>query len=31
MMNTPTRELHETLIRLCNGIVTAWERWLSKQ
>ena len=31
MMNTPTKELHEALIRLCKGIITAWERWLSKQ
>ena len=31
MMNTPTRELHETLIRLCKGIIKAYETWLSKQ
>lgn len=30
-MNPVTRELHETLIRLVKGIVSAWEKWLSKQ
>jgi hypothetical protein len=27
-MNVPTRKLHEQLIRLVKGIITAWELWL---
>lgn len=27
-MNPATRTLHEQLIRLVKGIVTAWETWL---
>lgn len=30
-MNTATKELHETVIRLLKGVLTAWEKWLSKQ
>lgn len=30
-MNSATRELHETVIRLLKGVLTAWEKWLSKQ
>lgn len=30
-MSPATRELHEALIRLCKGILKAWESWLSKQ
>ena len=30
-MSPATRELHETIIRLVKGIVTAWERWLKAQ
>lgn len=30
-MTPQTRELHEALIRAVKGMVTAWERWLSKQ
>lgn len=26
-----TRELHATIIRLCKGIISAWERWLQQQ
>lgn len=26
-----TKELHETVIRLLKGVLTAWEKWLSKQ
>ena len=29
-MKQHTRELHESLIRLAKGMITAWERWLSK-
>jgi hypothetical protein len=31
MMTTPTRELHETLIRLLKGMIKAYETWLSRQ
>ena len=30
-MSETTRELHETVIRLLKGVLTAWEKWLSKQ
>jgi hypothetical protein len=30
-MNAITKELHETLIRLLKGCLTAWEKWLGKQ
>ncbi len=30
-MNAATRELHDALIRLCKGIIKAWEVWVSKQ
>ena len=30
-MNTVSKELHDTLIRLLKGCLTAWEKWLSKQ
>jgi len=30
-MNSATRELHEAVIRLLKGVLTAWEKWLSKQ
>lgn len=30
-MKPETKELHETVIRLCKGILSAWEKWLSKQ
>jgi hypothetical protein len=30
-MNQITKELHETLIRLLKGCLSAWERWLGKQ
>lgn len=30
-MNQNTRELHETVIRLLKGVLTAWEKWLAKQ
>lgn len=30
-MSPTTRELHETIIRLLKGILTAWERWLKNQ
>lgn len=26
-----TKELHETVIRLLKGVLTAWEKWLAKQ
>jgi len=26
-----TKELHQTLIRLIKGCVSAWERWLQQQ
>ena len=30
-MSPNTKELHETVIRLLKGVLTAWEKWLSKQ
>jgi hypothetical protein len=30
-MSPTTRALHEALIRLCKGILKAWETWLSQQ
>ena len=30
-MNPATKELHETVIRLLKGVLTAWEKWLTKQ
>lgn len=30
-MKPHTRELHESLLRLAKGMVTAWERWLVKE
>jgi hypothetical protein len=30
-MHPTTKELHETLIRLLKGCLSAWERWISKQ
>ena len=27
-MHPATRKLHETLIRLVKGMITAWEQWL---
>lgn len=30
-MNPTTKELHQTLIRLLKGCLSAWERWLEKQ
>lgn len=30
-MNPATRELHETIIRLLKGAVSAWEKWLKQQ
>lgn len=30
-MTDATREFHETVIRLLKGVLTAWEKWLSKQ
>lgn len=30
-MNPATKALHETLIRLAKGAITAWEQWLHKQ
>ena len=30
-MTANTRELHETIIRLLKGVLSAWEKWLSKQ
>lgn len=30
-MTPATKELHETVIRLLKGVLTAWEKWLSKQ
>lgn len=30
-MSDSTRALHEALIRLCKGVITAWEKWLSQQ
>lgn len=30
-MTPATRELHETVIRLLKGVLTAWEKWLKAQ
>lgn len=30
-MNPPTKALHEALIRLAKGAITAWENWLHSQ
>lgn len=30
-MSPHTVTLHETLIRLAKGMITAWEKWLSGQ
>ncbi len=30
-MSPATKALHETLIRLAKGAITAWEQWLHKQ
>lgn len=30
-MNPATRKLHEQVIRLCKGILSAWEDWLKAQ
>ncbi len=30
-MSPTTKTLHETLIRLAKGVITAWEQWLQKQ
>lgn len=30
-MKDATRELHEALIRLAKGAITAWEKWLARQ
>ena len=30
-MNQATKHLHEALIRLAKGAITAWETWLQKQ
>lgn len=30
-MNQSTKELHEVLIRLLKGCISAWEKWLDKQ
>lgn len=30
-MSPATKELHETVIRLLKGVLTAWEKWLAKQ
>lgn len=30
-MSPATRELHETIIRLLKGVLTAWEKWLKSQ
>lgn len=30
-MSPITKELHETLIRLIKGCISAWERWLQQQ
>lgn len=30
-MSQTTKELHQTLIRLLKGCLSAWERWLEKQ
>lgn len=30
-MSAATRILHETLIRMAKGCISAWEKWLEKQ
>ncbi len=30
-MTSQTKTLHEALIRLAKGAITAWENWLQKQ
>lgn len=30
-MSDTTRKLHQTLIRLAKGMISAWEEWLKKQ
>lgn len=30
-MNNSTRELHQTLIRMLKGCISAWEKWLAAQ
>lgn len=30
-MSEATRALHEALIRLAKGAISAWEKWLSQQ
>ena len=30
-MNPATRELHQTIIRLLKGVLSAWEKWLKSQ
>ena len=30
-MNPATLRLHETMIRLLKGVITAWEEWLKSQ
>jgi len=30
-MNPATAKLHETLIRLIKGVISAWEEWLKAQ
>ncbi len=30
-MKPATKALHEALIRLAKGAITAWEQWLQKQ
>jgi hypothetical protein len=30
-MTAATLALHETLIRLAKGVITAWEKWLEQQ
>ncbi len=30
-MSKATLKLHETLIRLAKGMITAWETWLKEQ
>lgn len=30
-MNEATKELHQALIRLAKGAISAWERWLEKR
>jgi hypothetical protein len=30
-MTPATRELHQTIIRLLKGVISAWEKWLKAQ